>query len=293
VRRIKSPLLAAALASFVSTAAGATDQPPFGADGPNQISYGTGFYFGLRGGINAMQDTTFNSGTTTTGPTRITIAGIPDPINPTTWLVPPYIFDRTVTTTAQMVSAYRPGLHGSAMFGWDFGEFYPGFAARIEGEAGWFRNEVARQTLVGSARTTDRPVSVAGPDTVTDTNGIVSTETRPGARGSATVVYGLANYYVDLVWGRFRPFVGLGIGLAMVNFDNYGTGGAIHLAADSLGWAWQGGGGLAYEVNRNLTLEASYRFLGIRDLGVTSTAGIRNNIDIRNQQVNLGARVRF
>jgi opacity protein-like surface antigen len=123
---------------------------------------------------------------------------------------------------------------------------------------------------------------------------------------SSTVV--LANAYVDLGkhWG-LTPFVGAGIGGAynrLTHVTDIGGGiaaGSVGEFADKgkLNFAWALHAGVSYEVNQNLKLEASYRYLNMGDAetGVITcrpnrcTGGSRLTInDITSNDFRLGAR---
>ncbi|RME96452.1 MAG: porin family protein [Alphaproteobacteria bacterium] len=82
----------------------------------------------------------------------------------------------------------------------------------------------------------------------------------------------LANAYVDL--GTFRgitPYVGAGIGVVNLNFDDVKDvnqiAGAIHWAGDNDEWnfAWAIHAGLAYNVSDSLTLDMGYRYVNLGD----------------------------
>ncbi len=112
----------------------------------------------------------------------------------------------------------------------------------------------------------------------------VVTGTGPLAGFRGTDVYGgtkseflfLANGYVDLgTWWCVTPFVGAGIGTARVSIANFTdtgdfiNGGQVHslvYASQGAKWnfAWAAHAGLAYQVNRNVTLELAYSYV---DLG--------------------------
>lgn len=92
-------------------------------------------------------------------------------------------------------------------------------------------------------------------------------------KGSLSTVLVLANAYVDIgnFWG-ITPFVGGGIGFAHHRFSGFQDSGFINFAGgfgyaatrESTEFAWAVHAGLAYSVNENLKLEASYRYA---DLG--------------------------
>ena len=111
--------------------------------------------------------------------------------------------------------------------------------------------------------------------------------------GTANATTGLVNYYAEALLGRFKPFVTLGLGVTNVNFSNQIAAGTNLINSSRVTWAWQGGGGLGYDLTDNLAIEVAYRYLELRDVRVTSTAGITTKINLRNQLATIGLRVRF
>ena len=74
---------------------------------------------------------------------------------------------------------------------------------------------------------------------------------------------GLFNAYYDINFGsRFVPFVGGGVGFAKVDADVRN----IDRSLDETVWVWNVGGGFAYALNNNISLEVSYRYLATEDV---------------------------
>ncbi len=106
----------------------------------------------------------------------------------------------------------------------------------------------------------------------------------------------LANAYVDLgTWWGVTPFVGAGVGTALVTISNFTDTGVNNINFNGLGagpfpsgppvasfaaassgskwnFAWAAHAGLAYKVSPNITLELAYSFV---DLGSGTTGTIR------------------
>ena len=77
------------------------------------------------------------------------------------------------------------------------------------------------------------------------------------------VAGGLFNAYYDINFGSpFVPFVGGGFGIAKVDADVRNVDRSI----DETVWAWNVGVGFAYEINKNVSLEMSYRYLATEDI---------------------------
>jgi opacity protein-like surface antigen len=189
--------------------------------------------------------------------------------------------------TADVVNRYRTGQFFSAALGLDTGEIGDQIATRFEVELGFLRNRAASHTL------TSVPAQGAMP--------IVTRFSDGNARGSTEAFFGMVNYYADWRFGRFRPFVGAGVGLAQVNFRRHGVSALVAPVMDDsdMSIAWQIGAGLAFEVTRSITIEAGYRYFRIDDVNLTTSdlgapgARISSTTSIAANQFYVGARVRF
>lgn len=99
-------------------------------------------------------------------------------------------------------------------------------------------------------------------------------------RGKLTSGLFLANAYVDLgTWHRLTPFVGLGVGLAMINTSGVtdrgfgafagGTGSAPSKTETKFAWALHAGA--SYDLTSNLKVEGAYRYT---HFGTTYSGGV-------------------
>lgn len=88
----------------------------------------------------------------------------------------------------------------------------------------------------------------------------------------ASWLYMLNFYYdVDWFWKNFQPFLTAGIGFAAHEAAIYDTSGlAVNATDDSLGFAWQLGGGLKYRLNPDTAITSNYRYIGTSDMEVDS-----------------------
>jgi len=99
------------------------------------------------------------------------------------------------------------------------------------------------------------------------------------------VAGGLFNAYYDINFGSpFVPFVGGGFGIAKVDADVRNVDRSI----DETVWAWNVGVGFAYEINKNLSLEMSYRYLATEDIEFD-----RLTLTYENNQFIGGVRITF
>jgi opacity protein-like surface antigen len=162
-------------------------------------------------------------------------------------------------------------LTGSAFAGYEM-EFFPGFGGRIEAELGYSSFEIEGHSLSTGAAVT-------------------------GPTGDTTAFTGMVNAYVDANLGGFRPFAGVGLGMAQVNFNDHGANGAILMDDDDTKFAWQIAGGVGYDLTSNLTLEGMVRYQSIMDVGLTSTTAagpsVSSSTDLNSTQGLVGLRYRF
>ena len=86
---------------------------------------------------------------------------------------------------------------------------------------------------------------------------------------------------------RIRPFVGAGVGVAQVNFED----GVVD--DDDIGFAYQAKAGVAYDINDRLTAELAYRYLGVNDVEFSSGATSPIESDYNNQAVTVGLRYKL
>ncbi|MFN3172465.1 MAG: outer membrane protein [Hyphomicrobiales bacterium] len=160
---------------------------------------------------------------------------------------------------------------GSVFAGYEM-EFFPGFGGRIEAELGYSSFEVDSHTL--------RSTGAA----------------QAGSTGDTTAFTGMVNAYVDAHLGAFRPFAGVGLGMAQVNFNDHGTAAGVLMDDDDTKFAWQLAGGVGYDLTSNLTLEGMVRYQSIMDVGLTSTTAggsVSSSTDLNSTQGLLGLRYRF
>jgi len=105
------------------------------------------------------------------------------------------------------------------------------------------------------------------------------------AVGTARAYTGMANAYLSLPTGAWRPYVGAGIGRARVKSDGVGFAVPNPFALtdrtndSDTALAWQLMGGVGYQIAPNLELGARYRYLNIDDTRLVSDAGDVQAID--------------
>ena len=143
----------------------------------------------------------------------------------------------------------------------------PGF--RGEFEVGFFNADVSDHSLAG--------VALAGSD------------------GTTNVTFGMASLYYDLNTGTsFRPYIGIGIGVAKVDFSNHGvTATGIIMDNDDTVLAGQASIGLNIDITEKAMIEIGYRYFNASDVGLTALDGTTSETDLEAHQAMLGLRFHF
>lgn len=180
-------------------------------------------------------------------------------------------FSSTAPAVGTITNEYEDwNLTGSAFAGYEM-EFFPGFGGRIEAELGYASLNIEDHLQAGA--------SLAGAD------------------GDTTVFSGMVNAYVDANLGAFRPFAGVGLGMAQVNFNDHSTtADGILMDNDDTNFAWQVSGGIGYDLTDRITLEGLVRYQSIMDVELTSTAAggsLTSSTDLNTTSAMLGMRYRF
>ncbi|MEM1288615.1 MAG: outer membrane beta-barrel protein, partial [Pseudomonadota bacterium] len=174
-------------------------------------------------------------------------------------------FDIAAGTVSNAYDSANPA--GSAFVGFDMRP-YSVLGTRIEIEVGYASNDVESHTLANA--------SLREPT------------------GTTTALTGAINGYIDAHLGPFRPFIGAGIGIALVDFDQHGAAApGMVMDTGSEAFFWQIAGGLGYQVNPALTIEAMARYQSIKDVELTSTDNIDSEADLDSTQAMVGFRYSF
>ena len=89
-----------------------------------------------------------------------------------------------------------------------------------------------------------------------------------GLDGDISAFYALANLWFDFDVGGFSPYIGGGVGAAMidVDFDTF-------IDDSEWGLAFQAGGGVRFGLADSVMVDVGYRFKGIPDIEVDSFDG--------------------
>lgn len=127
---------------------------------------------------------------------------------------------------------FDPGVYVGGTIGSDFGPL------RLEGEISYRGSDVDSITFEGDSFPT------------------------PGGDGSVGALAVMFNAFLDLeTGGPVTPYIGGGIGFANLSIDDV----PYYNDDDDGVFAYQLGGGLAFNIQRNMTVDIGYRFFGTSD----------------------------
>ncbi len=87
---------------------------------------------------------------------------------------------------------------------------------------------------------------------------------------------------------RFSPYIGLGIGGAMINVDNLVVAGSPLVNDDSLSFAWQVGGGVEFPLTRSLRMDLGYRYFSTNYSDFKQMDGSKIEIECSSHNGTLG-----
>ena len=100
------------------------------------------------------------------------------------------------------------------------------------------------------------------------------------------------NAYYDIdTRTKFTPYVGGGIGYAKIEGSMSMPG--MNISEDDTNFAWQLGAGVAYAVNKNISVDFGYRYTGMGDLTANVYPTETFKIDVDSHKLLLGVRYTF
>lgn len=120
----------------------------------------------------------------------------------------------------------------------------------------------------------------------------------PGSTGEVKSNAFMLNGYYDIATGSsFIPYIGAGLGMAKVEFDNFGAAPIPDVLNDNESqFAYQFMLGGDFVASEKLRLFAEYRYFTTSDVDVTTstaTGGVSNSISYQTNNVLVGARIMF
>jgi opacity protein-like surface antigen len=118
--------------------------------------------------------------------------------------------------------------------------------------------------------------------------------TGDNAFGETSAFYLMANAYVEYELGYFRPFVGVGLGMARIAFKEHGVAGVGTVMDDSDNvLAYQLSAGVSYDLYERLTLDANYRYLNFTDVELSAVDSTASSSDVGYHLFQMGLRSHF
>lgn len=155
-----------------------------------------------------------------------------------------------------------PGYVLSVAVGHDYGALTSNINLRAEAELSYRNNEVDSVDVAGGSG---------------------------GSDGEASATALMFNGFLDFKTNsRITPFVGLGVGVARVEFDDYSQGSTNVLDDEDTVFAWQAAVGAAYEVTNSFDVTAEYRYFNTTDADVDG-----EDVEYLTHSVMIGGRYRF
>jgi opacity protein-like surface antigen len=104
----------------------------------------------------------------------------------------------------------------------------------------------------------------------------------------------MANAYYEFPLGRgWKPYVGGGIGFADVSLDHVTQSGSKLVDDSDVVFAYQGGGGIGYEIDPRNTIFVDYRYFGTADPSFRANNGTQVTSEFGSQNLSLGWRYKF
>ena len=155
-------------------------------------------------------------------------------------------------------ASFDAGFGGTAAAGFGFGT-----GLRLEGEFGYRDNDV--DDVQGSS-----------------------------SSGEVSAITFMGNILYDIDLGRrLTPYLGVGVGVAHVDFDDVDPVGGSVVDDDDTSFAFQGIVGAAFDISDRFKVTLDYRYLEAPDLDLTTDAGASADSDYRTHTVMLGLRFSF
>lgn len=124
--------------------------------------------------------------------------------------------------------------------------------------------------------------------------GLVTNGPTSQAGGNSHATSFMANAYYEFPLGRgWKPYVGGGIGFADVSADKWTQSGTKLVDDSDVVFAYQGGGGIGYEIDPRNTIFVDYRYFGTTDPSFRATNGTEVSSEFGSQNLSLGWRYKF
>ncbi len=159
---------------------------------------------------------------------------------------------------------------GDLAAGYDFGRL------RLEAEVAYRRTDVRRTSIDNGG---------------TGFPGLTGQST---ANGDVAAFAWMVNGTADILpQSRVTPYIGIGIGGALLQFENYAALGTTFVNHSDVEVAYQGIAGVRYQISPSVSMALDYRFFSTTTANVHNTKGGAFNVPYRSHNVILGVAYHF
>ncbi|HEY1722841.1 MAG TPA: P44/Msp2 family outer membrane protein [Magnetospirillaceae bacterium] len=166
------------------------------------------------------------------------------------------------------LSADNPGYDVTGALGKDLGN---GF--RVEGELGYHDIGIDNAKVYSQ--------------------GGIGTGSGP-AGGDASAVSLMANGYYDINTGtNWKPYVGVGVGMADVSMDAVDVAGHRVMDDSDLAFAYQAMTGIGYQLTPQGTIYTGYRYFAVEDPSLNDEVGGTTHSELTTHNIEVGYRLSF
>ena len=115
-----------------------------------------------------------------------------------------------------------------------------------------------------------------------------------GAGGDVSAWSLMGNALYDFkTGGRFTPYIGVGAGVAGIDWNNVTPVGGGSVDDNDTVFAYQGIAGVAYTVNDNVKLTLDYRYFATEEPDLTTSSGTNFDAEYRSHSIMVGLRWTF
>lgn len=126
------------------------------------------------------------------------------------------------------------------------------------------------------------------------TNGLDDLQASPVTGGDLNLYTVMANVLYDFNHnGAFKPYVGVGAGMAWADFNNIRTISGSSIDETNTGPAVQGLVGASYAISNRLDLFTQYQYLYAFEIDPHTASGLNTSADLHNSLITAGVRYSF
>jgi len=165
--------------------------------------------------------------------------------------------------------------------------------------AGEIRNEHERGNIVSGAIGLDMgnnfmaEVEIARRSSDIKKQSLLGVSLPNSSGNTSSTAFMVNGYYETPTDSMFRPYVGLGMGIADVTLEEHKTGATTLVNDGQNVFAYQGMGGLAFNVSDNFTIFGEYRYFATHPVQVTTATNTTHEAAYETHNILAGVKYRF